>query len=89
MTLNVWNIIECIISAIICFPSMKISHVAFVMNQDGELLVYKNKGRPAKEESESTRVNSNLRKELNKLKKEMRYQDGTDIFLPSPLLLTK
>ena len=68
MTLNVWNIVECIISAIICFPSMEISHVALVMNKDGELLLHKNKVRPTKEETESIQVNGNLRKELNKLK---------------------
>ena len=60
---------------------MEISHVALVMNKDCDLLVYKNKGRPTKEESESIRVNGNLRKELNKLKKQIRYQDGTDILL--------
>ena len=32
-------------------------------------------------EAESLRVNGNLRKELNLLKKKMGYKDGTDILL--------
>ena len=60
---------------------MDISHVSLVINKDGDLLVYKNKGRPTKEETEYIRVNSDLRKELNKLKKIMKYKDGTDILL--------
>ena len=60
---------------------MNIYHVTLVMNKDGDLLAYKNKGRPTKGESESIRVNGNLRKELNKLKKRIRYQDVTDILL--------
>ena len=61
--------------------SLGVSHVALVMNNEGDLLMYKNKGRPTAKEAESLEVNGNLRKELNKLKKIMGYKNGTDILL--------
>ena len=60
---------------------MEISHVALVMNTDGDLLVFKNKGRPTKEESKSICANGDLRRELNKVKKKMSCKDGTKILL--------
>ena len=60
---------------------MNITHVSLVMTKDGDLLVYKNKGRPSKAETESIKLNGDLRKELSMLKKKMKYNDGTDILL--------
>ena len=60
---------------------MNITHVSLVMEKDGDLLVYKNKGRPTKAETESIKLNGDLRKELSMLKKKMKYNDGTDTLL--------
>ena len=60
---------------------MNISHVSLVMTKDSDLMVYKNKGRPTKAETESIEVNGDLRKELGMLKRKMKYKDGTDILL--------
>ena len=60
---------------------MNISHVSLVMSKDGDLIVYKNKGRPTKAQTESIKMNGNLRHELAKLKKKMKYKDGTEILL--------
>ena len=39
---------------------MNISHVSLVMTKDSDLIVYKNKGRPTKAETESIEVNGDL-----------------------------
>ena len=41
-----------------------VSHVVLVMGKDGDLLVYKNKGRPTAAEAESIQMTGGLRKEL-------------------------
>ena len=58
-----------------------VSHVALVMGKDGDLLVYKNKGRPTAAEAESIQMTGGLRKELKKLKSEMKLKDGNEILL--------
>lgn len=60
---------------------MNVSHVALVMDMSGHLLVCKNKGRLTSEERHSLEINEDLTKELKRLKKEMAYNDGTNILL--------
>ncbi len=60
---------------------MNVSHVALVMDQSGNLLVYKHKGRPSSEERHAIDIHGDLRKELQKLKKQMAYKDDTQILL--------
>ena len=57
------------------------SHVCLTMSPDGDLLVYKNKGRPNAEEREVMKSSDKLREELERLKKEMGYDDNTEIVL--------
>ena len=61
--------------------------MVLVMNKEGDLLVYKNKGRlTAKaKEAESRKVNGSLRKELNLLKKKLDTKLGQIFYLPYPL----
>ena len=47
---------------------MNVSHVALVMDASGNLLVYKNKGRPTSEEKRAIEINGDLNRELHKLK---------------------
>ena len=47
---------------------MGVSHVVLVMQKDGNLVDYKNKGRPTNEEVWSIEMNGDLHKELAKLK---------------------
>jgi hypothetical protein len=51
------------------------------MKANGDLMVYTNRGRPTKEEQTKIRCPGSLRKELEKMKKEMNYKDGTEILL--------
>ena len=60
---------------------MNVSHVALVMDQSSNLLVYKNKGRPTSEERHALAINGGIKKELQKLKKQMSYKDDTQILL--------
>ena len=55
--------------------------MALFMDKEGDLLVYKNKGRPTSKKTEFLKVNGNLRKELKILKKKMGHKEGTDILL--------
>ena len=56
---------------------MNVSHVALMMDKSGNLLVYKNKGRPTSEERHAIAINGALKKEPQKLKKQMSYKDDT------------
>ena len=58
-----------------------VSHVALVMGTDGDLLVYKNKGRPTVAQVHAIEVTGGLRNELKKLKSETKLKDGTEIVL--------
>ena len=60
---------------------MNVSHVALTMHPSGDLLMYRNKGRPTLEEVEKMECPKYLKSQLKKLKKEMNYKDGTDILL--------
>ena len=51
--------------------SLEVSYVPLIMNEEGDLLVYKNKGKPNVKEVESLRVNSNLRIGFNQLNKNI------------------
>ena len=51
------------------------------MDESGNLLVYKNKGRPSSEERHAIEIHGDLSKELKKLKKQMAYKDDTQILL--------
>jgi hypothetical protein len=55
--------------------------MALVMDASGNLLVYKNKGRPTSEEKRAIEINGDLNQELRKLKKQMSYKVGTEILL--------
>ena len=69
------------LSSFFTFHRMNVSHVALVMDQSGNLLVYKNKGRPTSQEKHAIAMNGDLKKELQKLKKQMSYKDDTQILL--------
>ena len=59
-----------------------VSHVALVMKANGDLLVYsRSPGRPTKEETTKINCPASLRKELAKMKREMNFNNGTDILL--------
>ena len=58
------------------------------MTKDGNLLMYENKGRPTKAETESIKLNGDLKKELSLLKKK-KYSDGTDILLAVSICFRK
>ena len=49
------------------------------MNSKGDLLVYKHKGRPTLEEAEVMKCSQKMKKQLNQLKKDMNYAEGTKI----------
>ena len=51
------------------------------MHPDGNLIVYKNKGRPNATEKEMMKSPSALKIELDRLKMEMGYEEGTEIDL--------
>ena len=57
------------------------SHVCLTMHPNGNLLVYKNCGRPTAEEAKIIKCTNSLRAELRKLKKEMGYAKRTKILL--------
>lgn len=58
-----------------------VSHVALTMRSDGDLVVWTNKGRPTESERVIRSCPKKLRRELNRLKKQMNYEDGTEILL--------
>ena len=60
---------------------MKVSWCALVMDKHDNLIVYRGKGRPSKSDSESVRINGNLRRELNKVRKDLKLGKGDDILL--------
>lgn len=51
------------------------------MSPEGDLVVWKNRGRPKTEEKEIMKCPKKLREELDKLKTEMSYKEGTEILL--------
>ena len=59
------------------------------MNKDGDLIVYTNRGRPTEEQSKLKNCPKLLRAELRKLKKEIRYVDGTEIMLALGIVTNK
>jgi hypothetical protein len=69
------------LSSFFTLNRMNVSHVSLVMDESGNLLVYKNKGRPSSEERHAIEIHGDLSKELKKLKKQMAYKDDTQILL--------
>ncbi|KAL7543722.1 hypothetical protein ACHAXR_013004 [Thalassiosira sp. AJA248-18] len=51
------------------------------MSPEGDLVVWKNRGRPTGEEREIMNCPKKLKAELDKLKKEIGYKEGTEILL--------
>ena len=51
------------------------------MKPTGDLIVYKNKGRPTNEQKEIMKCSKSLKKELLQLKKDLGYKEGTEILL--------
>ena len=60
---------------------MGVSHVSLSMSPNGDLLVYKTRGRPTTEEAEILKCSKKMKKELNRMKKKMSYESGTKILL--------
>jgi hypothetical protein len=60
---------------------MGVSSVCLTQNASGNLIVYKNKGRPTLEEAEVMKCPKKLKLELDKLRNELSYKDGTEILL--------
>ena len=61
---------------------MNVSHVALVMDASGNLLVYKNKGRPTSEEKRAIEINGDLNQELCKLKNKCVKRTVLKYYLP-------
>ena len=61
--------------------SMGVSHVVLTMDPNGDLIIYKNRGRPNAEEREIIQNPIVAKEELEKLKKEMGYEDGAETVL--------
>ena len=61
------------LSSFFTLNRMNVSHVALVMDKSGNLLVCQNKGQPSSEEQRALEINEDLKKELQKLKKQMSY----------------
>ena len=51
------------------------------MDGDRNLLIYKSRGRPNANEVTTMKCSKKLKKELNRLKKEMNYAEGTEVLL--------
>lgn len=60
---------------------MEVTHVCLTMDKDGRLLVYKNKGRPTREETVVMNCSDAMRHELQKLKADMGYPGSTEVLL--------
>ena len=57
-----------------------ISHVCLTMKANNDLYVYTNRGRPT-QTSHKISASENTKKELRKLRKEMAFNEGTEILL--------
>ena len=51
------------------------------MSPDNDLMVYRTRGRPDAQEVEHMKTPNHLRNELERLKKQMNYKEGTEILL--------
>ena len=60
---------------------MCVSHVSLCMKPNGDLFVYKNRGRPTTEEVVLLSCPKKMKKELKRMKKEMSFKDETEILL--------
>lgn len=60
---------------------MGISNVCLTMSPSGDLVVYKNKGRPNAEEKTIMKCSEKLKKEIERLNEEMGYEPGTEVLL--------
>ena len=61
--------------------SRGISHVCLTMAQNGDLVVYKNKGRPTAEERTVMACSDKMRIELQKLRDELSVDHGNEILV--------
>ena len=60
--------------------SLEISHVCMTMKANDDLYVYTNRGRP-RESAHKIDATTFLKKQLRKLRKEMAFEDGTELLL--------
>ena len=60
---------------------MGASYCARVMDQTDNLIIYKGRDRPTKEEMKSLTVHGNFRKELSSFRKDLALNDGQEILL--------
>ena len=60
---------------------MGVSHVSLCMKPNGDIFVYKNRGRPTTEEVVLFSFPKKMKKELKRMKKEMSFKDETEILL--------
>ena len=60
---------------------MKVSWCALVMDKHDNLIVYRGKGRPSKSDSESVRINGDLKRELNRVRNALKLGKGDNILL--------
>ena len=60
---------------------IRASWCALVMDKNDNLIVYKGKGRHSKIDSESLRINGNLKKELRLVRKQLELDNGEKILL--------
>ena len=51
------------------------------MDKHDNLIVYRGKGRPSKSDSESVRINGDLKRELNRVRKALKLGKGDNILL--------
>lgn len=60
---------------------MNISYIALVMDDKDNLLVYKGRGRPSKQEMDEIEANGDLKKQLRKVRRELKLKDTSRTLL--------
>ena len=73
-----WSLAEATIKKL---HEMNTSYIALVMDEKDNLLVYKGRGRPSKQETEEIKANGHLKKQLRKVRRELKLQDTSRTLL--------
>ena len=66
---------------ILQLQKMKISYIALVMDENDNLLIYKGKGRPSREETETIAADGSLKKYLHKICNDLKLKDTKHVLL--------
>ena len=60
---------------------MNVSYIALVMDSNDDLLVYKGKGRPSREESKMIKTDGNLKTLLRKVRNDLKLSNNSCVLL--------